>query len=143
MRFALEFTEEVFAVQVLTGDRDVDDLSSRWDTLATEPLRRMGRSPPKLVVLPSEYRNLYQPLLAFVRMLADKEPDRQIAVVVSELVEPRWYHSLLHNHTAAILKRLLLVKGNPQIVIMTAPWYLGEWLPERRGFRSEDASLGT
>ena len=49
-----------------------------------------------------------------------------------ELVEPRWYHHLLHNHTAAVLKALLLLRGNPQIVIVSIPWYLRDWLPERR-----------
>jgi hypothetical protein len=62
MCFAIGFADEVIAVQVLTGDRDVDDLTSRWDALAVEPSRAEGRTPPKLVVLRSEYRKLAAPL---------------------------------------------------------------------------------
>jgi hypothetical protein len=55
---------------------------------------------------------------------ADKRPGRRIAVLVPELVEPHWYHYLLHDNRAEILKGLLLLKGDQRIVIITVPWYL-------------------
>ena len=36
----------------------------------------------------------------------------------------RWYHALLHNHTATVLEGVLLLRGGPQIVIVETPWYL-------------------
>ena len=50
--------------------------------------------------------------------------DRQIAVLVPELVERHWYHFLLHNQRARLLKELLLLKGNQRIVVVDVPWYL-------------------
>jgi hypothetical protein len=132
LRFGIGFAPDVVAVQVLTQDRDVDDLTTRWEELAVEPARKQGMKPPKLAVLRSEYRQLFAPLLGFVTELAEKHPDRQIAVIVPELVELRWYHYLLHNHTASIIKALLLYRGGPQIVIVSTPWYLRDWKPERR-----------
>jgi hypothetical protein len=132
LRFALGFAPEVIAVQVLTRDLQIDDLTSRWQSLAVAPAERLGIRAPELVVLPSEYRELFGPLLKYVGDLADKNPYRQIAVVIPELVEPRWYHYLLHNHSAAILKALLLLRGGPQVVIVSTPWYLADWLPESR-----------
>jgi hypothetical protein len=122
----------VVVVQVLTGDREVHDLRDRWAKLVEEPARRSGHTPPQLVVLRSEHRELFAPLLRFVTQLASEHPDRQVAVVVPEMVEPRWYHYLLHNHTASVLKAMLLFRGGPQIVVINTPWYLRDWLPERR-----------
>jgi amino acid transporter len=140
LSFAVGFASDVIAVQVLTGDREVDDLRDVWDELAVAPARAQGLTPPRLVVLRSEYRKLFQPLLGFITELAREHPNHQIAVIVPELVEARWYHYLLHNQTASILKTLLLFRGGPQIVLVSMPWYLSEWLPERRrlalhGFR--------
>jgi amino acid transporter len=126
LRFALGFAAEVHCVQVLTGDREVDDLSERWHELAVKPARRFGVEPPELVVLRSEYRALFAPLLDYVVQLERQHPDRQIAVIIPELVERRWYHLFLHSHTASLLKALLLYRGGPQIVIVSAPWYLGD-----------------
>ena len=53
-----------------------------------------------------------------------KNPGRQIAVIVPELVEGHWYHYLLHNQRAELLKALLLVNGRPNIVLISVPWYL-------------------
>lgn len=132
LRFAVGFSPEVVAVQVLTQDRDVDDLTGRWPELVIEPARTLGLHVPRLVVLHSEYRELHAPLLGFVTDLASQHEDRQIAVIVPELVELRWYHYLLHNHTASVLKALLLFRGGPQIVVVNTPWYLRDWMPERR-----------
>jgi hypothetical protein len=131
LRFALGMTPNVTAVQVLTGDREVDDLNERWAEL-TEPVQAFGIPKPSLVVLQSEYRQLFRPLVSFVLQLAKDQPDRDIAVVVPELIERRWYQRLLHNQTATLMRALLLFRGGPQIVVITTPWYLRDWVPERR-----------
>jgi hypothetical protein len=35
-----------------------------------------------------------------------------------------WYHHILHNKRAAVLKGLLLLKGNQRIIVINVPWYL-------------------
>jgi hypothetical protein len=47
-----------------------------------------------------------------------------IAIVIPELVEPRWWEYLLHNHAAVGLKTMLLFHGCNQVVIIKTPWYL-------------------
>src|SRR3954462_7651283 len=61
LRFASGFAERVVAVQVLAGDAD-SDLQARWSTLAVEPAQRLGFCRPELVVIPSPYRQLMDPL---------------------------------------------------------------------------------
>lgn len=41
-------------------------------------------------------------------------------------------HGILVLAGLAGLKSLLTLKGGPQIVIVSAPWYLADWMPERR-----------
>jgi len=142
MRFALGIASEVIAVQVLTGDREVEDLTGRWDELAAKPVAASGRRAPALVILRSEYRQLYAPLVEYVTRLEAEHPGRPIAVVVPELVERRWYHQLLHNHTATMMRALLLLRGGPQTVIVNVPWYLGALRPELEMLRRHRPRAG-
>jgi amino acid transporter len=142
LRFAVGVSSEVFVVQVLTDDREVDDLSGRWQELAVLPAERVGIAPPTLIVKRSEYRQVFTPLLDTVEDLARRNPDRTVLVVVPELVEPRWYHILLHSQTAALLRFHLRARGGRQIVIANTPWYLRDWIPERRGLLRRRRALG-
>jgi amino acid transporter len=132
LRVAASLSPRVFVVQVLTRDREVDDLRPRWQELAVRPSERLGLHAPELVVKESEYRRVLEPLVETVRELVARHPDRLVAVVLPELVEARWYHALLHAHTLALLARRLRTEGGPQVLIVSTPWYLRDWLPERR-----------
>jgi amino acid transporter len=132
LRFATRLTPRVIAVQVLAGDEQTQELSETWPNLVEKPARALGLAPPELKVLRSKYRQLLQPLLDFISELAKNHPDHQVVVVIPELVKPHWYHYLLHNHTAALLRTMLLLRGGPQVVVVTTPWYLEDWLPEQR-----------
>jgi amino acid transporter len=130
LRLALSLTDDVRAVQVLTEEKIVEyDLRSRWPELVERPAREAGRSPPQLVVIPSEYREFFGPFLGYLRGLATLEPERPIAVLVPELVRRRWYHFFLESR-AIILKTMLLLEGGPQIVVIDCPWYLREDLDD-------------
>jgi amino acid transporter len=132
LNFAFGLDRDIVVLQVITDEGDVDDLSSRWEELVSQPARVLGLVPPKLVVLHSAYRELLDPLLGYLKQLAQADADRPVVVVIPELVERRWYQYFLHGQTASLLKTLLLVRGMPQLVIVTTPWYLKDWLPERR-----------
>lgn len=124
LRFALRLSEDIYAFQVLLGDPRSEDLTGEWPDLVETPAKENGVKPPRLVVVHSRYRRLFKPLLRFVTTVARAHPDRQVAVVVPEVVESRWYHYLLHNHTASILKALLLFRGGKGVVVISTPLYL-------------------
>jgi len=67
---------------------------------------------------------VFNPLLDYILETKRRHPDRQIAVLIPELVARRWYHHFLHNKRAAMLKALLLVRGDEDIVVINVPWYL-------------------
>jgi amino acid transporter len=124
LRFAMEISPDVHAVHVHAED-DTDDLSARWKDLVEGPSQRAGLKPPTLRVLPSPYRLVLTPIREYIIQQAEKHVDRQIAVVIPEKIQQRWYHYLLHNQKATALKALLYFGGNQQIVVMNVPWYLG------------------
>ena len=74
----------------------------------------------------SPYRFILNPLLQYITEQAQKNPGRQIAVIIPEKVDKHWYHYFLHNKRAALLKAQLYFSGNQQVVVMNIPWYLGD-----------------
>jgi hypothetical protein len=63
------------------------------------------------------------PIYDYILLQKDRYPNRKIVVIVSELVERRWYHYLLHNQRGEALTALLMLSGDPQIVVINVPWY--------------------
>jgi len=120
--FALTISPEIIGLQI--GCEDTDDLKADWARYVEQPVMEIGVPIPKLVVLSSPYRFVLSPIVDYVLELHGKDPTRQIAVVIPELVERHWYYYLLHNQRAAALKALLYVKGNQQIAVVNVPWYL-------------------
>ena len=55
--------------------------------------------------------------------------DRQIAVVISEQIERRWYHYVLHNQRGEVLTGLLTLRGDRRIAVVNVPWYLEAYGP--------------
>lgn len=123
LRFAVHLSTEVHALQVRASDRAAD-LRESWVHLIEGPALELGIPVPKLTVVDSPYRHLFQPILDYIAQLERDYPGRYIAVLIPELVERHWYHYLLHNQRAAVLKALLLVKGNQRISVVNVPWYL-------------------
>jgi hypothetical protein len=125
LRFALTLSPDIYAVQVRSSEF-LDDLHTRWGRLVEAPTTRAGLPVPQLTVIDSPYRRTLQPLLDYVLQVRDQHPNRQIAVLIPELVESRWYHYFLHNHRAQGLKALLLFKGGQRVMVINVPWYLSD-----------------
>lgn len=81
---------------------------------------------PTLVVVQSPYRFVITPILEQIFEFELRHADRQIAVVVPNLVEKRSYQRFLHNQRGELLSGLLLLNGNHRTVIVNVPWHLRE-----------------
>jgi len=126
LRFALKLSPDIFVVQIQTGNKAEDDLARRWPEYVEAPTRAAHLATPRLVVVPSPYRHVFNPLLDYILDMKRRHPDRQIAVLIPELIARHWYEHLLHNKRAAMLKALLLVRGDEDIVVVNVPWYLAD-----------------
>jgi hypothetical protein len=123
LRCALNLSSEVLALHI-ECEKDTGDIRKSWGRYAEDPARRAGLPAPRLVVLPSPYRFVLSPIVDYVLELERDNPDRQIVVLIPELVERHWYHSFLHNQRAEWLRALLLAKGNQRIILVGVPWYI-------------------
>jgi amino acid transporter len=129
--FALGISEDITAVHVSFNKDVSDQLKTSWEKCVVEPATESGYPAPRLDIVQSPYRDLFQPLLDYVEKVKRKHPGRRIAIVIPELVEPRWWEYLLHNHPAASLKASLLFNGDERVMVISIPWYFRE-PPKRR-----------
>ena len=125
----LSLSDDVRVVQIIGEETRADDLTRCWPVQVEEPARAADLPVPRLIVISSQYRQFFGPLLEYLRRLSAEEPDRPIAVLVPELVRRRWYHFFLRSR-ATLLKALLLFEGGPQISIINTPWYLSDELED-------------
>ena len=123
LRFAMSMSPDVIALHVDYG-QESDKLADQWSDLVEEPARQGGLPVPHLVVLKSPYRFVIRPILAYVLNLEECNPQRQIAVLIPELIERKWYLKLLHNHRSAALRAMLLLQGKERITVVNVPWYV-------------------
>jgi amino acid transporter len=124
LRFALKISPDVYALHIADDERTMGELEDTWEERVRAPALAAGVPAPKLFVIYSPYRKIYGPLKQVVSDLERAYPGRDIAVVVPELVRTRWYHYLLHNQTAAVIKAYLLFSGFRRVVVINVPWYL-------------------
>jgi len=122
LRFALNISPDVRAVHIECEQTDL--LVKEWQDHVARPARESGLQEPVLAVIESPYRFVIMPIVTFILDLERQNPGRIVAVVIPELVESHWYNYMLHNQRAAVLKALLMRKGNGRIVIVDVPWYL-------------------
>jgi amino acid transporter len=124
LRFGLRISHDIRAVHVAVSEERRQALREQWQLNVEEPAERAGLPVPQLVVLDSPYRRLFLPLIEFIDRLEAENPEREIAVIIPELVERRWYEYFLHNHRAEVLKARLLLEDNPRVALINIPWYL-------------------
>ncbi len=123
--FAARLSTEVIALHVEPAENS-ELLHEDWQRYVVEPFRIAGKEAPKLEILPSPYRFIIIPIIQYILDLSKKHPERNIIVVIPELVEDRWFEYFLHNQRGRMLEWLLLVQGNQRIFTVSAPWYVGE-----------------
>lgn len=135
LRFALTISPDVVGLHLTDlggpGEGYHEELRARWRRNVADPALRAGLPPPRLVVRPAQYRAIHEPVLRLARELELEHPDREIAVLVPELVKEHWFQRLLHTHRARRLRRALLRFGGTRLTVVNVPWYLEDRkLPE-------------
>ncbi len=126
MQFALQMSPDVVAVHVSSNEAEAFALRTQWEEYVSNPISKAGLIQPQLMILASPYRKLFSPLLRYINQLKEEYPNRTMAIVISELVESKWYQYLLHNQRATGLKAALLLQGGDRVVVINVPWYLEE-----------------
>lgn len=119
VNFARSISKDVTAVYIETEPGAGQRVQEEW--------RHWWPDVP-LVVKPSPYRSIVGPLLDFLDETDRQHNDGQLAVVVlPEFVPAKWWHGLLHNQTAWLIKAALMYRRRHhgfQRVIIDVPYHL-------------------
>ena len=123
LRYAWTLSREIHVLHVQCGE-DTTSLCSQWSEVVEKPAKSAGLPVPRLVVLDSPYRFIVKPVVAYAMEQQTAQPDRNITVLIPELVESHWYHYLLHNNRPEAIRALLLFNDNQRITVVSIPYHL-------------------
>jgi hypothetical protein len=112
LRYAQSISRDVTAVHVSLDGPETESLRAAWATWG-EGVR--------LVVLPSPHDMILEPLLEYIRELMARRQDNEIlTIVVPQSVRPRWWSNLLRTQMAVLLRLSLPLETG--IVITDVPY---------------------
>jgi len=114
LRYALALSSDITAVHVSSDADTSRKVEQKWG---------LWGNGVRLVVLDSPYRLLLEPLLDYIKNVADRrQPNETLTIVVPQFVPRKWWHQLLHAQTAVILRLALI--NRPGIVITSVPYQM-------------------
>jgi len=113
LRYAETLSDDVRAVYVDIDPKATEQIRKDWETWG-------GRV--TLVVLPSPYRSVMEPLLAYITQVETDQPADYVTVILPEFVPAKWWQHLLHNQSALLIKGALLFR--PNTVVTSVPFHL-------------------
>jgi amino acid transporter len=115
LRYARALSDDLTAVSVSNDPAASEALKAKWG---------LWGGGVRLVVLESPYRLLLEPLLAYIRAVADsRQPNEALTIVVPQFVPEKRWHNLLHAQTAVLLRLALVFRRG--IVITSVPYQVG------------------
>lgn len=101
------------AIHVTINEKNVPQLREDWN--------QYGNGVP-LILIPSPYRSLIEPVLEYVDQIRIEKPDETVTVIVPEAVPTRWYHRFLQENIAFQLKFAL--GGRRNVVVTNVRYFL-------------------
>ena len=114
LRYARLLSNDVTAVHVSIDAVESQKIEHKWD---------MWGGGVRLVILDSPYRLMLEPLLKYIeQIVAHRQPNETITIVVPQFVPRNWFDNLLHTQTAMLLRLALLFK--PGVVVTDVPYHV-------------------
>jgi amino acid transporter len=98
LRYAISISDDVRACYVELDSAATERMQAEWNRWAHEV---------PLVILKSPYRSVITPILEYINDVDQVTHNEMITVIIPEFVTARWYHRLLHNQTALIIRAAL------------------------------------
>jgi amino acid transporter len=115
LRYAKTLSDDVRAIYVDVNPAQTEQLRKDW--------AEWGGG-VTLVVLPSPFRSLMEPLLEYIEQASAEKANDYVTVILPEFVPARWWQHLLHNQTSLLIKGALLFRRN--IVVTSVPFHLSK-----------------
>jgi amino acid transporter len=114
LRYARMLSDDITAVHISTEPEDTEKVRQKWEI--------WGRG-TRLVIVDSPYRLFLEPLLDYIEeILANRQANETITIVVPHTVPGLRIYNTLHMQTAEMLRKELL--STPGVVITEVPYQI-------------------
>lgn len=113
LSFAKSLNSNVIAVYVGFDEESIHKMEKMWEEWG---------NPCRLICLKSKYRSLLEPLSRFIKVVEEKQSDGAIHIVIPQFIPLKWWHNLMHNHSALLLRVWFL--RHKDIAITIVPYHL-------------------
>jgi amino acid transporter len=112
LRYARLLSDDITAVHISIDPIETEKVQQKWETWG-EGIR--------LVIVDSPFRLFLEPLLEYIEeIIAQRQPNETITIVVPEFVPVKRWHDFLHMQTAKLLHSELL--SRPGVVVTNVPY---------------------
>ena len=101
LRYAVSISEDVRACYVELDPEATERVKEEWLKWAPEV---------PFVVLKSPFRSVIAPLLEYIDDVEATTHDEVITVVIPEFVTSKWWHQIMHNQTAFMIRTALVFR---------------------------------
>ena len=117
--YALSISDQITATYVEIEPGTGENITKKWETFFPDL---------PIVVIPSPYRSVIQPLLDFLDLYDEESADGMLAgIVIPEFVTATFWENMLHNQMAWLIKFTLLYRRRKlgfQRMIIDIPYHL-------------------
>jgi hypothetical protein len=126
--YATTISQDVHAVYVEVDPGSGEALRDRWNAwdIGVE-----------LTILPSPYRSILKPLVAYVDCLIGLGSTDLVTIVVPEIVPRSWWGHVLHNKTSLFIRTAFLFRTN--VVVTAVPYRIGKAVRIADRLRHDDS----
>ncbi|MDF2629604.1 MAG: hypothetical protein K0R39_3435 [Symbiobacteriaceae bacterium] len=113
LSYAMTLSDDVRAVHIGTDPEATEKLQAKWN---------QWNPGVKLTVIQTPYRSMMRPFINYVDKIERRSKLDMVTIVVPEFVPTRWWHHLLHNQSALMLRAALHFRKNT--VVVSVPYHL-------------------
>ena len=115
LTYARAISPNVTAITVDLDPTTTARLQQQWSEWAPDV---------PLVVLDSPYRSVMQPVLHYIDQMDKQRDGDYMTIILPEFLPAKWWHHLLHNQTALLIKGALLFRRGK--VAISIPYHLDQ-----------------
>ncbi len=113
LKYARMISDDTRAIYIETNPDATAALKQEW--------QQYGGDMP-LVIMESPYRSLIGPLMRYIDTVQKERTDDVITIVLPELVSHKWWHRLLHNQYASLLR--IAISHRRDVVLTQVRYFL-------------------
>ncbi|QBK25373.1 APC family permease [Ureibacillus thermophilus] len=115
VQYAKSISDDITAITIVFTEEEEHKIREKWLKWYPEI---------ELKVIYSPYRTILSPLLDYINEVEKETKGAPVTILMPQFIVKKWWHALLHNQTATILRFFLILKKD--IVITTLPYHLKE-----------------